>query len=391
METAARRRHARRRAQHRHVPGGQRGQGVECSAALIGPDLILTAGHCSGARAHRLGLLHPRFPDRRRRQPAGRLQPEVPQAQAAREIRVRQRRDGRRLRRPAASTTRSSRSRRRPAGSAYRRLPIRADLPAVGEEVFLIHHPRGAAKKVLATRRPIRGCYVQIVAEQQDLLRRRPGQRQLRLAVVRPLGPHRRRERLGRRLSRTCVRRRTFSGISAQAAAAILLTWRRPAAGDRRRRGAGVRPVRQHEPAGTRRRNEDPAGARSGGAVRRPAAARSDASRRAGHLQHHRVGRQPLAPIAANRDALIGPPPGRNGGAIGAITPDAMTTIGGGLRVGRQQLTVEPEREHAGHPAADRRAAEHAADDRRRARPSSATRGCASSASAPKASSTARC
>ena len=35
-----------------------------------------------------------------------------------------------------------------------------------------------------------------------------------------------------------------------------------------------------------------------------------------------------LAPIAANKDTLIGPPPGRNAGDIGAITPDAMTTIG---------------------------------------------------------------
>jgi hypothetical protein len=47
----------------------------------------------------------------------------------------------------------------------------------------------------------------------------------------------------------------------------------------------------------------------------------------------------PLAPInAGNKDALIGPAPARNGGVVGGITPGGSTTIGGGLQEGQDAL-----------------------------------------------------
>ncbi len=44
------------------------------------------------------------------------------------------------------------------------------------------------------------------------------------------------------------------------------------------------------------------------------------------------------AVTAANKTALIGPPP-YAGGVVGAVAPDGSTTIGGGLQAGGQQLT----------------------------------------------------
>jgi hypothetical protein len=140
------------------------GKVSSCSAALIGPDLILTAGHCrveasvipsgsftldfqTDASGNRPAGYNPKFHKLKMGPKSGfstvltggALQPKAGELDYA-IIQI--------------ETP--------PGGLGVPPLPIRPDLPPIGEEVFLIHHPRAATKKV-SQRATDPGCFVQII------------------------------------------------------------------------------------------------------------------------------------------------------------------------------------------------------------------------------------
>ena len=302
------------------------GKVSSCSAALIGPDLILTAAHCVGsatvipsgsftldyetdAAGNRPVGYNPKFHKLKLLTKIGWpldyaiIQIETP-----------------------------------PGGLGAPPLPIRADLPAIGEELFLIHHPRGAAKKV--SRGPAdSGCSVQIIQNDKifhggDLDNGSSGSPLFDL-TGRIVGVN---DWAGGCPSFDM--NGSAVGISAQSAAAILVNV-----------ATAPPPVADVDVVLVFDRSGSMILPGLGGGTKieqaRDAAAlfidllRTDRTHRAALVTFSTTASviQALTPIAGNgKLALIGPPPNRTGGSIGAITPDAMTTIGGGVRVGRQQL-----------------------------------------------------
>lgn len=220
-----------------------------------------------------------------------------------------------------------------PAGLGVPPLPIRADLPPVGEEVFLIHHARGATKKV--SRKPADPqCEVKsnsggVIRFGGDLDNGSSGSPLFDLS--------------GRIIGVNDWAGGCNPGNGAQAAAAILVDM-----------ATAPPPPTDVDVVLVFDRSGSMSLPGLGGGTKieqaRDAAAlfvdllRLDRTHRAALVTFSTAAgvAEALASIALNRDALIGPPPGRNGGAIGGITPDAMTGIGGGLQVGRQQLTASP-------------------------------------------------
>jgi V8-like Glu-specific endopeptidase len=318
------------------------GKVSSCSAAIIGPDLILTAAHCvaagsvvpsgsftldyqTDAAGNRPAGYNPKFHKLKRLVKSGFAT--APMGGGVLDYAIIQ------IETP-------------PGGLGLPPLSIRADLPSVGappvgEEVFLIHHPRGATKKV-SRRTTDPGCYVQIIQNNKiffggdvdngssgsplfDLMGRIVGVNNWAGSCPSTLADG------------------TAAGISAQAAAAILVDMASapPPAAD-------VDVVLVFDKSGSMSLPGLGGGTKIQQA--REAAAlfidllRLDRTHRAGLVTFSTTASvaEALAPIATNRDALIGPQPNRNGGAIAAITPTAMTTIGGGLRIGRQQLTSSP-------------------------------------------------
>lgn len=310
------------------------GKVSSCSAALIGPDLILTAAHCleagsvipSGSftldyQTDALGNstpgYAPKFHKLKRLVKAGwataptgaGLVPGTGLDYAIVQIET------------------------PPGGLGVPPLPIRPDLPPVGEEVFLIHHPRGATKKVsqLSTDPE---CFVKsnggnVIRFGGDLDNGSSGSPLFDLS--------------GRIVGVNDWAGGCTPGNGAQTAAAFLvdMSTAPPPPTD-------VDVVLVFDRSGSM----SLPGLSGGTKIQEARAAaalfidllRTDRTHRAGLVTFSTTAASPiaLAPIASNKDALIGPPPARNAGAIGGITPDAMTTIGGGLRAGRQQLTASP-------------------------------------------------
>ena len=310
-----------------------------CSASLIGPDLIMTAAHCVGSDSviPSGSFTLDYQTDAAGNRPAG-YNPKFHKLKLLTKIGW------------AASTTGGGvgpttsldyaiiQIETPPGGLGVPPLPIRPDLPAIGDEVFLIHHPRGAAKKV--SRGPAdSGLTVQIVQGNKifhggDLDNGSSGSPLFDL-TGRIIGVN--------DWAGGCPSFNSNGdalGISAQAAAAILVNMASapPPAAD-------VDVVLVFDKSGSMSLPGLGGGTKIEQA--RDAAAlfidllRTDRTHRAALVTFSTTASviQPVAPIAGNaKVVLIGPPPNRNGGSIGAITPDAMTSIGGGLRVGRQQL-----------------------------------------------------
>jgi V8-like Glu-specific endopeptidase len=303
-----------------------------CSAALIGPDLILTAAHCCASGSaissgsftldfqtdctgNRPPGYNPTFHKLKRlvksgweTSPTGAgLVPDSGLDYAIVQIET-----------PAG-------------GLGVPPLPMRADFPPIGEEVFLIHHPRGAPKKISRhTTDP--ECVVQpnsgtVIRFGGDLDNGSSGSPLFDLA--------------GRIIGVNDWAGGCTPGNGAQSAAAILLDMSTapPPATD-------VDVVLVLDRSGSM----SLPGLSGGTKIQEAQAAaalfidllRTDRTHRTGLVTFSTTADSPigLALIAANKDALIGPPPARNAGAIAGITPGGMTTIGGGLRTGRQQLTA---------------------------------------------------
>ena len=316
-----------------------------CSAALIAPDLILTAGHCVGTTAVASGSFTLDFQtDAAGNRPAG-YNPKFHKMKRLVKFGFTSGTTG-----GGAQTGGLDYAivqiETPPGGLGVPPLPMRPDLPAVGEELFLIHHPRGATKKCSFKAKDPK-CVAQIVANDTiyhggDLDNGSSGSPLFDLSgrivgvndwgggcpVTLPSPPN---------------PPNTFSGISAQATAAILLHMATPTPAP-----TDVDVVLVFDQSGSMSLPGLGGGTKIQQA--REAAAlfvdllRVDRTHRAGLVTFSTTASvsQLLAPIAGNRDALIGPAPARNGGAIGAITPGGMTTIGGGLQLARQQLLSNP-------------------------------------------------
>ena len=310
------------------------GQVSSCSAALIGPDLILTAAHCleegtevaSGSFTldyqtdefgNRVGGYNPKFHKLKRLVKSGWAMSSTGPGLA-----------------PGSGLDYAIIQMETPSGGlGVAPLPIRPDLPPVGEEVFLIHHPRGAAKKV-SQRSSDPECVVKsnsgaVIRFGGDLDNGSSGSPLFDLS--------------GRIIGVNDWAGGCSPGNGAQAARDILIDMSTapPPATD-------VDVVIVFDRSGSMSLT-GLSGVPKIDEARAAAALfvdllRTDRTHRAGLVTFSTTPATTtaLAPIAANKDTLIGPPPGRNAGDIGAITPDAMTTIGGGLRQGRQQLTGSP-------------------------------------------------
>ena len=110
-----------------------------CTVTLIGTDTVITAGHCMSqpieAAQDRLRDL--RLPDRVQRQPSGRLRAAVFKVKTVTHQRYRQ---------DASNADYSVVQLKTAVGLPA--IPMRVDLPAVNEQVFDVHHPNGAVKKL---------------------------------------------------------------------------------------------------------------------------------------------------------------------------------------------------------------------------------------------------
>lgn len=319
------------------------GKVSSCSAALIGPDLILTAGHCradpmtipsgsftldyqTDAAGNRPAGYNPKFYKLKRGIKSGFTSPST----------------GGDLQPPGAGLDYGIiQIEPPPGGFSVPPLPLRPDLPAVGDDVFLIHHPRGAAKKV--SKKPTDpGCWVQIIQDNKiyfggDVDNGSSGS-PLFDVMGRIVGVA---DWAGGCPSTTATG--DAFGISAQASGAILVDI-----------ATAPQPVTDVDVVLVFDRSGSMSLPGLGGGTKieqaREAAAlfvdllRTDRTHRAGLVTFSTTASvvQALGAISGNKVALIGPPPGRNGGAIAAITPAGMTTIGGGLQAGRQQLTSNP-------------------------------------------------
>jgi hypothetical protein len=307
-----------------------------CSAALIGPDLILTAGHCVHANNEAVvtGSFTLDFQtDALGARPAGynprffKLKRLVKTGFAISGVG------------PGVSTGTGLdyaviQIQTPPGGLGAPPLPIRASVPALGEELFVIHHPRGTAKK--ASRKPADPtCQV--------------------LSTVTVDGEL--------RYVYACDSDNGSSGSPVLDAAGRIVAvndWAPGSCGNQGQSGAQIlsdftnpAPAFQDVDAVLVLDRSGSMGELGFTGVKTKVQEAREATALFIDLlrtdRTHRVGLATfstssaldfaLAPInAANKDTLIGPAPARNAGIVGAITPGGSTTIGGGLQQGQTAL-----------------------------------------------------
>ena len=197
------------------------GKVSSCSAALIGPDLILTAGHCrlEGSVIPSGSFTLDFQTDASGNRPAG-YTPRFHKLKAGPKTGFSTAPTGGALQPKAGELDYAIiQIETPPGGLGVPPLPIRADLPPVGEEVFLIHHPRGATKKV-SQRATDPGCFVQIIQNNKIFFGGDVDNGSSGSPLFDLMRPYRRGERLGGFCPQ--VVDGNAQGISAQAAAAIL-------------------------------------------------------------------------------------------------------------------------------------------------------------------------
>jgi hypothetical protein len=303
-----------------------------CSAALIGPDLILTAGHCVGsnndavvtgsfttdfqtdAAGNRPPGYNPRFHKLKRLVKTGFAVSGI----------------------GAGVSTGSGldyaviQVETPPGGLGVPPLSIRASVPALGEELFVIHHPRATAKKV--SRKPADSTCQVLSASGNTLTYACDSDNGSsgspvfdasgRIVAVNDWAPG------------AC-------GNQGQSAAAILVDFALPSPAP-----LDVNVMLVLDRSGSMSAMGF-TGAKTKIAEAREAAAlfigllRTDRTHQAGLATFSTTATLDFALAAvnaANKDALIGPAPARNAGIVGGITPGGTTTIGGGLQVGQSAL-----------------------------------------------------
>lgn len=303
-----------------------------CSAALIGPDLILTAGHCVGpnnsavvtgsftldfqtdASGNRPSGYNPRFHKLKRLVKTGFAVSAV----------------------GAGVSTGSGldyavmQIETPPGGLGVPPVPIRALPPGISDELFVIHHPRGTVKKV--SRKPT-DATCQVLAESVNTI------------------------------TYACDSDNGSSGspvFDMGGGIVAVNDWAPGSCGNQGQSGASIladftspSPAFQDVDAVL---VLDRSGSMNALGFRgdktkiqeaKEAAAlfidliRTDRTHKIGLVTFSTVSTLDFALAAingVNKDALIGPAPARTGGVVGTMSPGGLTTIGGGLRQGRNAL-----------------------------------------------------
>jgi hypothetical protein len=295
-----------------------------CSATLIGPDLILTAGHCADSLlaiesgsftldfqtdefGNRPAGYNPKFHKMKRLVKSGFTVPGV----------------------GAGVSTGSGldyaviQIETPPGGLGAPPRSIRATVPGLGEELFVIHHPRGTVKKV--SRKPADPtCQVlsnagNIISYACDSDNGSSGSSVFdtsgRIVAVNDWAPG------------AC-------NNQGQAAAAVLVDFTSPAPAVQ-----DVNVVLVFDRSGSMSQLGFKGDKTKIQEAKEAAALfidllRTDRTHQVGLVTFSSASSLnfPVAPIsAANKDTLIGPAPARNAGIVGGLTPGGSTTIGGGL------------------------------------------------------------
>jgi len=295
-----------------------------CSATLIGPDLILTAGHCADsllaiesgsftldfqtdASGNRPAGYNPKFHKMKRLVKSGFTVPGVGAGVST----------GNGLDYAVIHIETP------PAGLGVPPRTIRATVPALGEELFVIHHPRGTVKKV--SRKPadptcqVLGISGNILTYACDSDNGSSGSSVFdtsgRIVAVNDWAPG------------AC-------GNQGQTAAAVLVDFTNPTPAVQ-----DVNVVLVLDRSGSMSELGFKGDKTKIEEAREAAALfidllRTDRTHQAGLATFSTTSSLDFAltPISpANKDTLIGPAPARNAGIVGGIAPGGSTTIGGGL------------------------------------------------------------
>jgi hypothetical protein len=302
-----------------------------CSATLIGPDLILTAGHCAASlQAIESGSFTLDFQtDAAGNRPAG-YNPRFHKMKRLVKIGFAVSGVGAGVSSGSALDYAVIQIETPPGGLGVPPRPIRATLPALGEELFVIHHPRGTVKKV--SRKPTDPtCQV--------------------LAAT------------GTVLTYACDSDNGSSGSSVFDTSGSIVAvndWAPGACGNQGQAAAAFLPDFTNPTPALVDVNAmlvlDRSGSMSGLGFRGDKTKMQEAKEAAALFvdllrtdRTHQVGlvtfsttaslNSPLAPITPTyKDTLIGPAPARNAGTVGGITPGGLTTIGGGLTQAQSAL-----------------------------------------------------